>query len=308
MIELQYAVNLKFLFLQVSNNGVRLSSNLQCTLGSPASGRIVFVYPIHTQPFKYIANGNGKSNNATTNLSLYTCKEIFLEFVSSKSGSTMNNNMLSCNNSAAENGKISSPKTPSFSRSKLSSPSSSQLTPRRYEESASNLSNLNGTPFDSFDLNEVLGDESAKKLLQTCSTSWLCSRNLLRGNFVMIPVLSKLCIFQVVGANKVSTTSSIPNGTSKGNHNLLPQDPNLMDHHDHAFVVDRETKVHLYSPLNSSVEVESAPRRGLPCLELEHKYIGANVGVDFPRLGGLSKEYAVLKEIILSSVKSTLSR
>ena len=118
-------------------------------------------------------------------------------------------------------------------------------------------------------------------LLQTCSTSWLCSRNLLRGNFVMIPVLSKLCIFQVVGANKVSTTSSIPNGTTKGNHNLLPQDPNLVDHPDHAFVVDRETKLHLYSPLNSSVEVEIAPRRGLPRLELEHKDIGANVELIF---------------------------
>ena len=130
-------------------------------MGSPASGRIVFVYPIHNQPLSYLANGNDKSNNATTNLSLYICKEIFLEFVSSKSGSAMNNNMLSCNNSAAENGKISSPKMPSFSRSKLSSPSTGQLTPQRYEESESNLSNLNGIPFDSFDLNEVLGDESA---------------------------------------------------------------------------------------------------------------------------------------------------
>uniref|UniRef100_A0A5B7BLR3 AAA+ ATPase domain-containing protein n=1 Tax=Davidia involucrata TaxID=16924 RepID=A0A5B7BLR3_DAVIN len=303
-----FALATVFPSCKVLKNGVRLSSNLSYTMGCPASGRIVFVYPI--QSVTGLVNGSEKFDSTGVDcLSLYSCKELYLELVSSKSGFTLNSMPhidfpAETNHGQVENGNTSSPKTPLFSRSKLSSPNNSQLTSLRYEDSVSNSPNLYGIPV-SFDVREVLGDESAKKLLQTCTTLWLCSRSLLCGNLVTIPILSKLCIFQVIGANKISANSIIQ-VRDKSNCNVFPQAPDLVGHMDDAFFVDRETKVYLYSPLNSAPETQQTS--GLPCLELESEDIEIKVGGGFLKLGGLSKEYAVLKDIIIfSSVKGTLS-
>lgn len=284
-------------------------------MGFPASGRLLFVYPIRSQSVTSLAHENGKFHGTADNcISIFNCKELYLELVSSNSEFAMNCNKLphinfpaETTNAQAENGKISSPKTPFFSQSKLSFPSSSNVSSPSYEESVSNSSKLRGTSFDSIDIQEVLGDESAKNLLQTCAASWLCSRSLLCGNLVMIPILSKLCFFQVVGANKMSANHNILNVPDESNHDMFPQTLDLVDHVDDAFMVDHKTKIYLYPPLKTPVE--STQKRGLLCQELDSEKIRSHANVNISKLGGLSKEYALLKDIIISSsVKGTLSR
>ncbi|CBI32813.3 unnamed protein product, partial [Vitis vinifera] len=287
-----FALATVFPSCKVLKNGVRLSLNLYHTMGSPASARIVFVYLIQSQSVTGFVNGSRKSHSTTINgLSLYKCKELYLEMIPSKNGSTVNSDMQSTvqvstetTNYQVSNGAASSPKTPVSYQSKLISPNSNQLTSPICDDSVSSLSNPNNKIFASFDITEVLGDETAKKLLQSCAASWLYSRSLLTGNLVTIPILSELCTFCVRGAIKLSPD---------------------MSHVDDACVVDRETKVYLYLPSNSSSET---PQKGRPPhVELEFKNFKANVG-SAVKLGGLSEEYAVLKDIIIStSVKNTLS-
>ncbi|GMP86018.1 hypothetical protein CsSME_00038972 [Camellia sinensis var. sinensis] len=312
-----FALATVFPSCKVLKNGVRLSSNLSCTLGCPASGRIVLVYPIQIQS-AMVVNGNDKWHSTSVNcLSVSNCKELYLELVSSNSGFAKNSNVLSGINVSRErthsrertqgqfgNGNISSPMTPLYSQSKLSSPMSGLLSSPAYEESISSSPNSYETAFNSFDITEVLGDESAKNLLQSCATSWLCSRSLLCGNFVSIPTLSKICIFQVIGAGGMPVSSN-QDLTDKFNQDLFSHPADMMDHVDVAFLVSHKTKVHLFSPINSALE--TSQKRGLPRLELEHESIEADGGDHFIKLGGLSNEYAVLRDIISSSVKDTLS-
>ncbi|GFS46761.1 cam interacting protein 111 [Actinidia rufa] len=294
---------------KVLNNGVRLSSNLSCTLGCPTSGRIVFVYPVHGQS-KMGVNGNGKLHSPSMNcLSLSNCKELYLELVSPKIGFVENDTILSGIDSPGErtrgrfeNGKIASPMTPFCSQSKLS-----QLSSPRCEESISSTPNLYGTSFDSFNITEVLVDESAKELLQSCATTWLSSRSLLSGNIVTIPVLSKISIFQVIGARGTSVNHTNQDLADKVNGNLYTHDPDLVEHVDYAFMVNHKTKIHLSLPSDSALETPT--RSSLPRLELECDDTKTDVLDNSLKLGGLAKEYAVLKDIIVSSsVNHTISR
>nr|GEU81194.1 calmodulin-interacting protein 111 isoform X1 [Tanacetum cinerariifolium] len=226
---------------KVSKNGVRLSSTLSSAMGYPGSGRTIFVYPVN--------HGNSPIHKSPVNsISIYSCKDLHLSLVSTKSSISTRTNKTSHtdfpidHNGHIGNGNISSPKTPSISRSKFSSPCSSQPTSPRQRETPSNSFD---SSFDSSNLREVLEDESGKKLLQTCTMSLVYSRHLLCGNLMVIPILSELCVFKVVSAEKVS---------EDGDNEVLER--------SNAFLVDH----------------------------------------------GLSKEYSVLRDIIISSsVKNTLS-
>ncbi|GJV04588.1 calmodulin-interacting protein 111 isoform X1 [Tanacetum coccineum] len=258
---------------KVSKNGVRLSSTLSSAMGYPGSGRTIFVYPVN--------HGNSPIHKSPVNsISIYSCKDLHLSLVSAKSSISTRTNKTSHtdfpidHNGHIGNGNISSPKTPSISRSKFSSPCSSQPTSPRQRETPSNSFD---SSFDSCNIREVLEDESGKKLLQTCTMSLVCSRHLLCGNLVVIPILSELCVFKVVSAEKVS---------EDGDNEVLER--------SNAFLVDHGTKVHLFSEKTS--------------FDLCSEDITDKIVVDSPRLGGLSKEYSVLRDIIISpSVKNTLS-
>ncbi|KAL2480793.1 Calmodulin-interacting protein [Abeliophyllum distichum] len=261
---------------KVLKNGVRLSSNLSCMMGCPVSDRIVFVYPVKCQPLT--KNWGPSYGHATSSLSLDICRELHLSLISSKNKFTMEstaspplNMRRGTEKVQVANSNTSSPKTPSLSESKLRS------SPSNQDESASE-----NIP----DMEEVLGDDSAKKLLQTCIGSWLCSRVLLYGNFVIVPVLSGLCIFQVMSSGRLFANNEIQHLTDNMNCILSPRAP-CIEETNHAFSVDQGTKIHLQSPGNA-------------------KDI---LGVDFTKLGGLSEEFASLKDnIIRSVVKGTDAR
>ncbi|KAJ8534317.1 hypothetical protein K7X08_007641 [Anisodus acutangulus] len=286
-----FALATVFPSCKVLKNVARLSSSLSWSMGSPASGRIVFVHPIHDHTINSFASGsNGSSNGRVSSLLVSNCEELSLLLVS-RDGKSPINSFISSQNSTTEtrNGRaetmtISSPWTPSHSRSRLNSPSTREFNTPKDQESASISSDVGGTSSNIFNIREVLVDDHSKKLIQTCTASWLCSRILLSGNLVIVPLLSRLCFFQVTGAS--------------------PQQ-SLGEYGNIAFSVDHKTKVVLHLPQDTEM---GTPIRRLSPSELDHRNIDSKDGVDYPKLGGLSEEYAVLMDIIISSaVKGTMA-
>ncbi|KAJ0477248.1 putative AAA+ ATPase domain, ATPase, AAA-type, core, AAA ATPase, AAA+ lid domain-containing protein [Helianthus annuus] len=257
---------------KVTKNGVRLSSTLASAMGYPSSGRIVFVYPVNI-------GGNNSS------ITIRKCKDLHLSLVSSKSSISNNNNKNNKTSQAdfpSENGYLSSPKTPSLTKSNLSSPCSSAPTSPRHSQTRFD-------PYlDSCNIKEILEDEMGKKLLQTCTMSILNSRHLISGNVVVIPILSELCLFKVVGVENV-----YEHGNDNRNNGLFDQSSNISGHAN-VLLVDHGTKVHLFSEkTNFDICSEDSVDK---------------ISNEIPKLGGLSKEYSVLKDIIASSKTNTLER
>ncbi|KAJ6408403.1 hypothetical protein OIU84_011671 [Salix udensis] len=271
-----FALATVFPSCKVSKNGVRLSSNLAYTMGCPTSGKVIFVHAMINKLLTDIVNGNDKSQGANADdLSLHNCNEMYLELV------------------------------PFMDRPNRSSPSPIQLASPICEEAASNTSNSNGTDVGLLNIKEVLEDESAKKLLQVCATSWLYSRLLICGNLVAIPMLSNLCIFRVTSANKLPADGSDQDLMKDRTHGMQPQNSEELGHMKDAFSINRQTKVYLHRRMNSTVE--GPQKQGLPLMQSECSDGKTIIGHDRSKLGGLHEEYAVLKDIIVSSMKNTLS-
>ncbi|KAM7269953.1 hypothetical protein ACFE04_029167 [Oxalis oulophora] len=278
-----FALATVFPSTKVLKDGARLSSDLLYTMGSPAPGHILFVYPLKDQSMMINESHHQSNGGKSDHLRLHNCKELYLDLVScidrSKKFSGAEKVL-----DQAPNGLFSSPKTP-LNQSKFISPSVKQLTTPTSNSENANSSNLNVVH-----IREMLTDENAKKLLQTCATSWLYSRCLLYGNLVAFPVLSELCIFRVIGAN------SLPQSVDE---NL--QDLESANHMNEAFVTKHYTKIHL--SLRSSSGSEVSQNKSSSHLQLQFEDVKANVGPDYSQLGGLSKEYETLKDIIISSSK-----
>ncbi|XP_008228492.1 PREDICTED: calmodulin-interacting protein 111-like [Prunus mume] len=260
---------------KVTKNGVLLSSNISNTMGCPPSGRVIFIHSVqnHSQAGLLCDTKEARSTKVDC-LSVYDCKELVLEVLHSNNRLIMNNTSANFSSEKScyrsENGMLASPKTP-LDQSKLSVSDTSPVTSPRRGESVGNVTIPNESCVDSFDIEEVLRDDSTKRLLQTCATTWLYSRCLLIGNFVTIPMLSQLCLLRVIGAKTLSKNEA----------------SELVGGENDAFLVKPETKVCFHLPSN--------PANNL------------STGDNISRLGGLSKEYAVLKEIIISSATDSLS-
>lgn len=148
-------------------NGVRLSSNLYHAMGCPALGTSVFVHPISSA-----ANGiNEQHSTGNSCLSIYNCKELYLQLVPSKNGLPLKfNNFPSLGVSKvkfhvqSENDIVASPATPS-NGSKFSN--ACGMSSPLFDNSASSLPNQNSQSLNSFDVSLALGNESSKELLLT---------------------------------------------------------------------------------------------------------------------------------------------
>lgn len=285
-----------------------MSSNLSITMGCPPMSTNVFVHQLQEQ---YLASNGRNELHSTENnrLLVYNCKELYLQLAPCKDGLPLKfNNFPSLDLSKAksraqsENDIVASPKTPSYG-SRFSN--GSVLSSPVFEDSASSVANQNSQLVASFDVSEALGNETSKKLLQTCATSWLYSRCLLLGNLFNVPMFSELCIFQVTGAKTVTDTI-LDCYPLIGSSNLDLEDSDTKENVNLVFTVNLETKVFLSPPSNAAVE--ESIQRDLSCMKLNHKVANASIRDSISKLGGLSKEYTLLKDIISSSVKDVLSR
>uniref|UniRef100_A0A2P2LBI6 Calmodulin-interacting protein 111 isoform X1 n=1 Tax=Rhizophora mucronata TaxID=61149 RepID=A0A2P2LBI6_RHIMU len=293
---------------KVLKDGVRLSADLSYTMGCPALGTVVFVYTVRKPTSMGLEDGNKKSCNLNDdNMSFHNCNELHLELVSFTDRVNGRNNVTStlklpsentCDQS--ENGIVSSPQTPPC-KSMLSSPSTSQIASSRCEKSISTSSR---THLDFLDIKEVLKDESMQHFHQAWVATRLHSRILICGNLVAIPMLRYHFIFRVISANKLPASTSQEPMKEVGPCSY-PQTPKSVDCVKDAFLIDCETtKVHLYPPMHSTTE---SPKKGLPVLQVESKHLITKEGQDILKLGGLDKEYAMLKDLVASSMKNTLS-
>ncbi|CAA7060501.1 unnamed protein product [Microthlaspi erraticum] len=274
---------------KVLKDAVRISMNLCYGLGCPVLGRTVFVYPVSRPSLSDQFNGNGGTQeNDVNHFSPVACKELCLELTPlnmlEAKNDVLSMEKLSLESSHEENGNGSlSPKTPSNSQ-KLTSPRhNSSASPMAEDPVSSAKQRLSSEC--SIDLREVLSNESSKKLLQICASSWLYPCSLLYGNFVAVPVLSEICIFCVKRANKK---------------------PYHTSNRSRAFVINRETKVSLHHSLDLVSEIRE--RTSVQGLQFDDDDEEENVGCEISKLGGLSKEYAILRDIIFSSsTKNSLS-
>ncbi|XP_010504575.1 PREDICTED: calmodulin-interacting protein 111-like [Camelina sativa] len=264
---------------KVLKDAVRISLNLCYGLGCPVSGRTVFVYPVSGPSLSDRFNGNGGSlSNDVNHLSLLACKELSLQLTPFRNMLLQANNAFESSHEQNGNGN-STPKTPSnllkFSSPRPKSPAS-PITEGPVFSTKQQFSSES-----SLDLREVLSNESSKRLLQICASSWLYPCSLLYGNFVAVPILSEICIFCVKRANKR------PSDTSNRNH---------------AFMINQETKVYLHHTL------DLASGTSAQGLQFDEDNEGENSGCELAKLGGLSKEYTILRDIIVSSsTKNSLS-
>ncbi|CAI9099495.1 OLC1v1036328C4 [Oldenlandia corymbosa var. corymbosa] len=292
-----FALAAAFPSSKLVKNAVRLSSNLLLTMGCPASGRTVYVNPVQHHPLMGFSECKKTHSLNEFYLSLCKGKDIGLSLVYSNSKltpSSVSSNRLLAETTQIQDGtcEISSPKTPVFPQSKLRSFNSGQLTRQDFEESGSILSKPQESLDDILDVDN-LGDDKVRKLFETCCVGWLFSRILLLGNFVAIPILSRICIFLVVSASNLSLENNIHNLAEKTNCNMIPEKVEKQNCTRDAYLVQHGTKVNVALPRISSSEMLK----------------GALLSADMPKLGGLSQEFAVLKEIVISSaVRCDLAR
>ncbi|KAJ8760593.1 hypothetical protein K2173_015260 [Erythroxylum novogranatense] len=296
---------------KVFKNRVQLSSNLSRALGYPADGRFVFVYPIQDQLLVDHSDGKNKPHR-TSSCSVHNCVELYLELIPYKPGVVKRTNTMkpllgvsagkTCRK--VENGVMSSPRTP-FQPKHVSN-EHSQLDSPTCEGTASISSDPLGPYGDLFDIKELLQDESTKHLLQTLAASWLHSRVVICGNLVAIPLLRDVCIFRVTSAKLSSSKDTSKKFRRDSNHILGPPEASdLVNPEKDAFLIKHSTQVYLSLP--TALSVETIQRRNPSCLEVDSEHLKAIVGHDQPNLGGLDKEYAILKDIIISSRNSILA-
>ncbi|RZC82958.1 hypothetical protein C5167_045741 [Papaver somniferum] len=302
---------------EIVKNCARLSWSLSCTLGLPAPGKTLFIHPIQTCYTEGTVNGTDKlldSNVTASLLPLCNCKYFNLELVTSHERPKENDTGLSVTNSRAEAHQDrleigeSSPKTPAMYQPKHKPPG---VTLERYQDSEAS-----SVPYDISEaaidrkklLEESFGDKCTREIYQTCAKLWLHDRLLLHGNLVAIPMCKETYFFSVMGTKRLLTDGVRQKLVNGGIYELScdeAQSPEL-DHGRFAFFLDAETEVHLCTSL--SLSKQNPYGKHMPLVEVASKDITEKEAISDSKLGGLSKEFGMLKEIIVSSsVNATLS-
>lgn len=279
---------------------MQLSTSLSYTLGCPTIGRVVFIFPLKDHLCNGPFNENGKLRSTEVEyLRIYNCKELFLELASLTNISEKNNlfssptiysrKVLGC----SENGNLASP-----------TPSTVLPTSPKSDAVVSNL--LVESPRGCSLIKEALGDDSVRKTLQTMASNELYKRCLLRGNLVTIPVLSDLCTFHVRGGKGPSAYDDSCDSMHNGSNNHF--EPFVSNEYvDYAFNIDQLTKV--FINVQSTTTSETMQERVSSNAEPQNLNVRAKVKPQVWKLGGLSKEYSDLKDIIIaSSLNSTVLR
>ncbi|XP_065009296.1 calmodulin-interacting protein 111-like isoform X1 [Musa acuminata AAA Group] len=292
-----FAIASVFPSLKVLKDGVRLSWGLSCTIGSPDLGRAVFICPIEKFSIPHSLN----NSDSVAPSCLCQCKDLYLNLVVSKAGLNSCNKEQSTSNSGlsslcllTRNGEVASPQTPSHQR-KLATTADSPMYLRKSHNLLPTLDS--SSCLDVSFLKLALADEKIKELLQIYSGRWLCGRHLLKGNSVSVPICGQICTFLVEGADMLLAGKELDSEKT-----VLQPDEILisrpLDQLDAVIIVNTTTKVHLSD--STSSKQESSNEVGFMNEQERSKVVFDKESV--PKLGGLSKEFAALKEIILFSL------
>ncbi|MQM01475.1 hypothetical protein Taro_034235 [Colocasia esculenta] len=294
-----FAIAKVFSSQRVLKNGAKLSLNLSCTMGFPAVGRMIFVSPIVESSTIHHSHGIGQTCKSTSRsvslVSLCTCRDLYLKLVPLSGGQMPYAEKLSAvydpvNSGQSLSGEVLSPRTPSCYQSRLSSPSAS---PGHSKGAQDHTLGKKGTQdyvskkkcypnISQSAVREAIRDEKSIELLQTYAVRWFHGRYLLNQNILVLPLYGQLCVFQVDGA--VMLPAETATVVSKP-----------LSHGGAIFFVDSTTKVHL-TPM--PLFVENSNEKDWVSSNLTVKDFRIKESSTIPRLGGLSKEYALLHDII----------
>ncbi|KAF3781224.1 Calmodulin-interacting protein 111 [Nymphaea thermarum] len=288
---------------KVPKNGAKISWSLSCTIGNPPIGRIAFVSRVETHDCDGDI-GNFQPSGAPHVL-LCKCVDLHLKFIPSRSSTVAEKEMVSSvavESKRGEDGRLLSPKTPLIRRSKLpsfGSPLSEDVSNRSKEHSLLVVPehDISIAKMDASSISSILEDEKMKELLQLVSRRWLLSRVLLPGNLVSIPMSGHMCFFRVDATNQHLACK-----TGKELHHF---DHNLVKT---AFLVVSETTAHLFSSTPAAMLENRDVRRSEKGSDKKQDIEKEDFSIS--KLGGLSKEFETIQEIINFSLikRDTLSR
>lgn len=281
-------------------DSVRLSSCLSCTMGFPTAGRVAFVHHIQalSKPFNVNEEPRKSIDRNSNRISLCKYENLYLKLVPLDSSLTKQIEQqspivpLKSGHFNIPNGSLSSPKTPNQPKlptTILSSP---------FSCTSKKLLTKANIDFDSSIMKSALEDEKMNKLLKTYVVQSLHGRCLLDGNFISLSRCNKLSLF-LVESSKTSPKNS-------SQFSIYQED--LCDNQEFGslesdriiFTVDSKTKVDLFDsmlPTPRYVENEK-----LLLDKPTGKDIKTNTINTLPKLGGLSKEIEILKDLIKISL------
>uniref|UniRef100_A0A1D1Y622 Calmodulin-interacting protein 111 n=1 Tax=Anthurium amnicola TaxID=1678845 RepID=A0A1D1Y622_9ARAE len=299
-----FAIAKVFSSQKVFKNGVKLSWSLSCTMGFPPIGRMLFVFPIGYPPASHLLCGVDEMHKSTGRTvsfaSLCLCTDLHLKLVPLNIGQMPYTERLtavsdSVNSGCILSGEASSPKTPSCYQSKLSSPVSGPIHVKGTQDYIPNTgcySNINQSA-----VREAMKDDKCSELLRTYAVRWFHGHYVLNGNLLALPIFGQLSILHVESGIKASVGSAREDQTYDTTNNLVVSETESQSllQVDTIFFVDSRTKVHL-NPMPSVAE--SSDKKDTVSSKLMLKDFMVKEAGNHLRLGGLSREYALLKEII----------
>lgn len=269
-------------------------------MGFPSSGRSIFVSPVRSSEHL-------SERDSITRLYIHKCKDLYLNLVPpavpviNSKGLSGNDTLMDSASVISENGMNSSPRTPSF-HSKLSSPVATPVHPEKLHDFISGRDTSICSDVSTVRL--ALADEKANELLQASAARWLYGCYLLSGNIVTVPLIfGHICIFLVQRGDKLLCCSRNQDLVHEEKHDICSHENlacNSPEEADVALLVDSKTSVHLSDPM--SLVSKKPSKSGLPKEDLTCKSMGDKKAFDTPSLGGLSKEFSALKEIIMFSL------
>lgn len=236
---------------------------------------------------------------------LCKCVDLHLNFIPSKCNTAAEKESMSSvavKSERADDGRLLSPKTPLIRRSKISSsgsPLSEDVSSSRKENSSlvAPEHDISIAKVRASSISSILEDEKMKERLQLVSRRWLLSRVLLPGNLVSIPICGQMCFFRVDATSRplaCKTDIELQNYE----HKFVKT----------VFVVVSETTAHLFS--TTPAEMLGNRDAGRSEKSCDQKQDIEKEGFSISKLGGLSKEFEIIQEIINFSLikRDILSR
>ncbi|XP_078434324.1 cam interacting protein 111 [Wolffia australiana] len=278
-----FAIAKIFSSQKVLKNEVRLSWSLSSTMGFPAAGKLIFVFPLEN----LCSSSNVLSTCGMNNSIAMLDDASASRFINRKL------NLKLVRQSADQRRNIGGESPVSGLKNSMNIPSAEASPPKTPVPNKKLQNDASGLPTPLNPWHSVISggleDEKSNELLRTYAVRWFHGRYVLKGNILALPIFGQLCAFQVensvvelVGASDVDQVQFYGQGKSSDSTAFASD----------IFLFDSGTKVHF--TLTPTIKV--SPKEDT--CGIETKNFKLKTSSEIPRLGGLSKEYSVLKEVI----------